>query len=409
MINVLRFASLRLPILLIPIAILAPLAYAQPGIRWTVTGFTDALGGGPATGPALEARGSAGSICGDASQNVFLADNQFVDIVTPDGQRHHLAGTGHPGLRDGPAYRAMFRMGINSYYAMYNIACNKLGVFIGDTGNRRIRRLFRTPHGWMVETWAGGGAKRLHLGENAPAKTVSLPRTFALAALPNGEILVGSYGGYYRVSPDGTRVRFEHAWPPDVARRKGRKAQLNVVAADADRDGNAYFLSRTPNVVVRVGADGTVSHWAGLVLFKPPKPYAIGDGPRKFVFLDATDSLVASPAGNAVFVCGGDEYDIRRLPTNDDSTMTLMQNGQWYHASVHPNRSRGGATFRPSATGRLRPDGRLTLLMVTSLPGRNGQGMLYGLLNTWTGMTQYVEGTGLLPTRIFRLSPVQSE
>jgi hypothetical protein len=117
--------------------------------------------------------------------------------------------------------------------------------------------------------------------------------------------------------------------------------------------------------------------------------------------------VVARPDGSAVYVCGGDEYDIRRVPTDGQgTTATLMQNGRWYKASVHPNRSRGPALFRPNAEGRLKPDGELTDLMVTHLLGRDASGNLYGSLFPWVGMTQVVEGEGPLGTKIFRLRQV---
>jgi hypothetical protein len=80
-----------------------------------------------------------------------------------------------------------------------------------------------------------------------------------------------------------------------------------------------------------------------------------------------------------------------------------MQNGQWYRASVHPNKSRGLAVVKPGAKGKLKPDGELTDLIVGHLLGRDAQGNLYGLIYNWSGMTQFVEGEGLLGTRAFRL------
>ena len=47
--------------------------------------------------------------------------------------------------------------------------------------------------------------------------------------------------------------------------------------------------------------------------------------------------------------------------------------------------------------------GDLTDLMVSHLLGRDAQGNLYGSLNHWSGMAQFVEGEGLLGTRVFRL------
>ncbi|HEY9149707.1 MAG TPA: hypothetical protein VIQ75_02810 [Gammaproteobacteria bacterium] len=375
--------------------------------RWTLEAFTDALGGGPATGPVALARGRVDTLCGDAAGNRFLAGDQFIDIVTPAGQRRHLAGSGEPGFRNGPAHQAAFRMGIGSYYSLYDLACTADGdLFVADSGNARVRRVFRGDDGWRVETWAGGGKTRLGPGMDARPAEVELPATMALAALPDGTLLIATSQGYLSVDPDGRRIRHGARWPDSLALPGKGYVHLNPVAGDADRSGQAYFLSRGPDVVVAVAPSGETRHLAGIVRARPPKPHHIGDGPPREVFLDATMSLAADPAGRAVYVCGGDEYDIRRIPTDGEThTATLMQNGRWYRASVHPNRSRGGAVFRPGRDGRLDPDGKLDILLVAPLAGRDYDGVLYGRLNHWSGMSQYVEGRGLLPTRVFRIRP----
>jgi hypothetical protein len=379
------------------------------GERWIVAPFTDALGGGPGTGPATQARGRVDVLCGDAAGKLFLAGNQFIDIVTAEGQRRHLAGNGEPGLRDGPAHQAAFRMGIGSYYGLYDLACTANGeLFVADSGNARVRRVFRDDNGWQVATWAGGG--NIRLGPNASARPtdVQLPNTMALAALPDGTLLIAIAHGYLRVDPDGQRIRYGTRWPATLALPGKDSVQLNVVAGDADDAGQAYFLSRGPDVVVAIAPSGEVRHLAGIVRARPPKPHHIGDGPPREVFLDATVSLAADPAGTAVYVCGGDEYDIRRIPTDGVShTATLMQNGRWYRAAVHPNRSRGGAIVRAGQEGRLKPDGKLNILLVAPLVGRDRDGALYGKLNHWSGKSQYVEGHGLLPTQVFRIHPEQ--
>lgn len=373
--------------------------------RWTLEAFTDVLGGGPGTGPAALTRGPVDVLCGDAAGNLFLAGNQFIDIVTPEGQRRHLAGTGEPGLRDGPAHQAAFRLGIGSYYGLYDLACTPSGeLFVADSGNARVRRVFQGDDGWRVETWAGGGKLRLGPGASARPTDVELPGTMALAALPDGTLLIGTAQGYLRVSPDGERIQHGASWPATLALPGKASVQLNLVSGDADAAGQAYFLSRGPDVVVAVAPSGAVRHLAGIVRAQPPKPHHIGDGPPREVFLDATVSLAADPTGRAVYVCGGDEYDIRRIPTDGVThTATLMQNGRWYRAVEHPNRSRGGAVFRPDREGRLKPEGRLNVLLVAPLVGRDHEGTLYGKLNHWSGKSHYREDRGLLPTRVFRI------
>lgn len=370
--------------------------------RWIVEEFTNALGGGPEGGPLAQAGGGAYSLCGDASGHLFLASGQFIDVVTPAGMRGRLAGTGEPGYRDGPAHQARFRLGFNAYYGAHNLACGPNGVFVPDGGNRRVRRLHKESGGWQVDTWAGGGSRRLAAGEIAPARDVRFNGTIAVAVTPNGAVTIADDAGFYRVSPDGKAVRYGGPWPQTMS-PDDRPAKLNVMMGDADARGFVYFVSRSPDFVARIDPDGTAVHLAGRFV-DGAKRGTIGDGPPREAFFDTPTSIAVQPDGSAAYVCGGDEYDIRRVPADGrGTTATLMNNGRWGIASVHPNRSRGAAVVRPNASGRLRPDGELTDLMVSHLLGRDAEGNLYGSINVWTGMTQHVEGRGLLGTRIFRL------
>lgn len=372
--------------------------------RWRVADFTSALGGGPEGGPVEQAGGTPYAMCGDATGNLFLADGQFIDIVTPGGMRSHLAGSGDPGYRDGAAHEAEFRLGINAYYGARNLACGADGsVYVSDSGNRRIRRLHRVQGQWRVESWAGGGSRRLAPGESAAPDSIAFSGTLAVASVPSGELTVADNHGAYRVSADGRSIRHLGAWPDSAFYAGDRSRNLHVMMGDADRAGNAYFVSRTPDAVIRITPAGTIEHLAGRVTRDRAAQHA-GDGRPREAYFNTPTSIAAQPDGSAVYVCGGDEYDIRRIPANGaGTTATLMQNGQWYRASVHPNRSRGPATFKPGATGRLKPDGDLTILMVSHLLGRDARGTLYGSLNHWSGMTQFVEGDGLLGTRAFRI------
>lgn len=371
---------------------------------WRVSDFTSALGGGPDGGPVEQAAGTPYSLCGDAAGNLFLADGQFIDIVTPDGLRSHLAGTGEYGFRDGAAHQAEFRLGLNANYGAHNLACGPDGaVFVSDGGNRRVRRIHADGERWRVDTWAGGGRQRLRAGEAAPSAAVSFSGTIAVAVTPGGEVTVADNRGAYRITRDGSRITYLADWPASARGENAKSGKLNVMMGDADRSGNVYFVSRTPHAVIRVTPQGEVQHFAGLVA-NDKAAKQVGDGPPRRAYFNTPTSIAVQPDGSAVYVCGGDEYDIRRIPGDGGgTTATLMQNGQWYVASVHPNQSRGAAMMKPAAQGRLKPDGKLTLLMVSHLVGRDAYGNLYGSLNHWSGMTQFVEGEGLLGTRVFRL------
>lgn len=366
--------------------------------------FTGALGGGPDGGPVEQAGGTPYALCGDRAGNLFLAYGQFIDIVTPDGMRSHLAGSGEFGYRDGAAHEAEFRLGLNSYYGARNLACGPDGsVYVTDGGNRRIRRIHREQGHWRVDTWAGGGSRRLGPGEAAPPKTVAFSGTLAVAATPAGEVTIADNHGAYRMTANGRDIRYLARWPASAYYRSAKSGNLNVMMGDADDAGNVYFVSRTPHAVIRITPAGKVEHLAGRVTRDKAQQMA-GDGPLLEAYFNTPTSIAAQPDGSAIYVCGGDEYDIRRIPGGGaGTTATLMQNGQWYRASIHPNKSRGPAVVKPGAKGKLKPDGDLTILMVSHLLGRDAQGNLYGSLNPWSGMTQFVEGEGLLGTRAFRL------
>ena len=402
--------ALRLALTLLLIAVSAAVsASGWQAERWHVADFTSALGGGPVGGPVEQAGGTPSTLCGDQAGNLYLAYGLFIDIVTPDGMRSHLAGTGEPGFRDGAAHQAQFRLGLNVRYRVHNLACGPdNSVYVADGGNGRIRRIHLAHGQWRVDTWAGGGDRRLGPGESAPPNTVAFSGTLAVAVTPQGEVTLADSYGAYRMTADGREIRYLARWPTSAYYRDAKSGSLNVMMGDADRAGNVYFVSRTPHVVIRITPDGKVLHLAGNVT-RDRVAQEAGDGPPLQAFFNTPDSVAVEPDGSAIYVCGGDEYNIRRIPGNGaGNTATLMQNGQWYRASVHPNRSRGPAVVKPDAKGKLKPDGDLTILMVSHLLGRDAQGNLYGSLNHWSGMTQFVEGEGLLGTRVFRLQRSKS-
>jgi sugar lactone lactonase YvrE len=372
--------------------------------HWHVADFTGALGGGPDGGPVEQAGGVPTVLCGDQAGNLFLAYGQFIDIVTPDGMRSHLAGSGEYGFRDGAAHQAEFRLGLIVKYGVRNLACSPDGsIYVADGGNRRIRRIHQEQGQWRVDTLAGGGSRRLSPGESAAPNKVAFSGTLSVAVTLKGEITLADSHGAYRMTADGREIRYLARWPASAYYQDAKSGSLNIMMGDADRAGNVYFVSRTPNAVIKITPSGQVLHVAGRVTRDKTQQLA-GDGPPLEAFFNTPGSIAVQPDGSAIYVCGGDEYDIRRIPGDGaGTTATLMQNGRWYRASVHPNKSRGPAVVKPDAKGKLKPDGDLTILLVGHLLGRDGHGNLYGMLNRWSGMTQFVEGDGLLGTKIFRL------
>lgn len=371
--------------------------------QWRVDGFTWALGGGPLSGPTAGVGVGGRSLCGDAQGNVYINVDQVIDIVTVGGDRMRLAGTGERGDRDGPAHRAAFRLGEGAYYNTRNIACTPDGVvYVADSGNKAIRRIARERGTWEVTSLRGADAGPGRRGRTAAAGHFS--GTIAVAVSSKGEVIVADAFGAHRLSSAGRAWSYLGAWPETTSALPGRPARLNPMMGDSDGKGNVYFVSRTPDVVIKINPEGEILHLAGLVTHAAKKPHHIGDVAPREAFFDTPTSLVAAPDGSAVYVCGGDEYAIRRIPADGNgTTATLLQNGRWARLSVHPNKVRGKAIVRPDAKGAARPEGALSPMVANHVVGRDAQGNIYALLAHWQGMTPEIEGAGQLPARMFRL------
>ncbi|MDH3281823.1 MAG: hypothetical protein OEQ18_11960, partial [Gammaproteobacteria bacterium] len=263
--------------------------------HWIVEPFTQTLGGGPDTGPVQESGGSAQRVCGNVDGYLFLLADNFIDVVTPKGMRRHLAGTGRPGYKDGPAHRAQFRLHSTSLSNLPNMTCGpRNDIFVADIGNGRVRRIFKNEQQWNVVTWAGGGKTRFLEGQSGDPLQANLGPGFAVAALADGSLIIGGTHNYYRVNPDGSKIGRLGGWPASTAGSRDRP-QLNLVMGDTDPIGNVYFVSRNPDVVVKIEPSGAATHLAGSVIVGLPKPHHIGDGPAREAYFDTPTSLVADP------------------------------------------------------------------------------------------------------------------
>lgn len=183
----------------------------------------------------------------DRHGNLYVADtgNHAIRKITPGGEVSTLAGTGQPGLRDGPAALAQFR-------APMGVAVDAIGrVYVADTWNDRIRVIERDGR---VRTLAGGG-QGLAGGMGLAAR---FDTPAAVAVGTDGRLWVADTGNRALrwIDTDG-RV---HTW---------RAAGLDMpepsrpLALATAHDGALYVAELSPGRVLQLAPDGRSRVLAG--------------------------------------------------------------------------------------------------------------------------------------------------
>ena len=142
---------------------------------------------GYADGPAATAEfNNPTGIAIDDFGVLYVADtdNHRIRKITSDGQVTTIAGTGFDSFRDGPAMDAMFSSptGIAVYHD-YDLHPTEPIIYIADTYNHRIRRLFNG----QVTTYAGYNESGFFDG---PAHLARFDLPQALTVDPNGVVYV---------------------------------------------------------------------------------------------------------------------------------------------------------------------------------------------------------------------------
>ena len=190
-------------------------------------------------GPAGEAQfdGPVG-VATDKSGNIFVADsyNDSIRKIATNGIVTTFAGTGSPGYSDGQSTSAALD-------TPCGIATDKEGnVFVADTGNGAIRKI--TPQG--IVTTVAERAEAPQEGE------VRLNRPVGICITHDGFLFVTDEGRgrILRVSPDGQMSIYAGA-TPGFANGIGRQARLNAPSLiTVDRQG-ALYVADSQNYLIR--------------------------------------------------------------------------------------------------------------------------------------------------------------
>jgi hypothetical protein len=286
-----------------------------PGNIQTIAGLGGAAfsgDGGPAIAASLNV---AVDVSVDSNGNLFIADqyNHRIREITPDGTITTIAGTGAPGFSGdgGPATSAQ----LNTPTGVH--ADGAGNIFIGDTGNQRIRKI--DPSG-TITTVAGNGVTG-YSGDGGPATSASLYNGGRITIDPSGNLLIADQSNHRirSVSPDGiiSTLAGNGAGTPANGAFSGdggpaTNATLNNPTAIAvDSSGVVYFSDQFSQRIRTITPDGIIRTIAG-----SGSAGFSGDGQS------ATSASVNYPGGLTVDSAGNiyfnDDvnYRTRRIDTN---------------------------------------------------------------------------------------------
>ena len=210
---------------------------------------------GYADGPVDQARfNKPQAVAAAPDGTIYVADTSNHSIRRiRDGQVTTVAGDGRPGFRDGVGVAARFNEPLG-------IAVGRDGIYVADSGNRRIRRI---SDDGTVTTVAGTGRFGF---DDGPAEE-------ARFASPSG-LIFGEDGSLYisdcpnarirRLSPDGKVSTYAGDGHTGLIDGPAQTARfIAPMGLALDREGNLYVADWEGPTIRRITRDGWVTTLAG--------------------------------------------------------------------------------------------------------------------------------------------------
>lgn len=361
--------------------------------------------------PALQAvLTQAEGLAFDSAGNLYIADarEHRVRRLAPNGILTTVAGNGTAGYSgdNGPAIDAQ----LTSPYGLTVDSANNL--FIADLGNRVIRRV--TPQG-RITTFAGGGANpATPASEGSPATAVRFNTPRNVAIDPDGTLYISDFGAHYiyAVAPDGNFRLHAGTGNPgyganDISALRSSlrnpaglwiEPQGGLLVAEAGaqrirRIARGMIGSYAPAAAIReplFSPTGVAVDTLGnLFLADSRKDAALkrsGQG-EVFTLPAGGPAVTVDNRGNAFYANGGLVY---RIGINNQATVVAGTTGAALTGDNGPAtaaRLSNPAAVAYDARGnlfvadeqnhrvrRIAPDGTITTVAGTGLPGFSGDG-----------------------------------
>jgi hypothetical protein len=322
--------ALFLAILLVAVSAKAQIAIPAAGVLSTIAGTgaqTYSGDGGLATAAALNA---PGPVAVDTAGNVYFIDQgnafRIRKITAATGIITTIAGNGTLGYTGdgGPATAAEF-------WEPLGIAVDTAGnVYIGDTGNNRIRKI--TASTGIVTTIAGsgysGGITGGFSGDGGLATSAALngPAGIALDAAGNIFVVDGqsrvrkitaSTGIITTVAGNGTFGYSGDGGPATAAAFN----QPYYLALDAA--GNIYVADSRNSCIRKITAStGVITTVAGNTTFG----YSGDGGPATAASFDVITSLASTAAGD-LYIADAVNYRVRKVTASTGVITTVAGTG----------------------------------------------------------------------------------
>lgn len=260
-------------------------------------------------------------------------------------------------------------------------------LYIADTDNNRIRRV--APNG-AISTFAGSGTSDTpgFGGDNGPATAARFDTPFAVAVGPDGSVYIADNGNnrIRRVAPNGTISTFAGNGTATFSGDGGPASAASInspYGITVAPDGTVYFADSSNSRIRRVTPNGTISTFAGNGNFQ-----STGDGGP------AISAAFTAPLGltlgsdNSLYIADYGAQRIRRV-TPSGTIATFAGNGGFFGdgagatlaslftpstAAVGPDNSVYIADTANNRIRRLTPDGIITTVAGTGVPGARGDG-----------------------------------
>jgi len=273
----------------------------------------------------------------DGSGNIYIADAgvNMVHKIDPGGNISNFAGNGTAGYAGdgGPATSAQLQ---NPYAVAVDPGGN---VYIADSANHRVRKVSNG----VITTFAGGGSGVLN--GSAPATSVFLTETDALAFDPAGNLYIASRSGFYvyKVTPAGIISIFAGNGNLSNSGDGGLATSAGIydttgVAVDAK--GDVVISSESGCVIREVTPDGIIHTIAG----NGKCGYSGDGGPATSAEIGDPWGLAAS--GTQIYVADRSNHVVRLLTTGANiggpptisaggavtlnGTANVIQPGAWF-------------------------------------------------------------------------------